>query len=385
MIGYVHFRGQMGDLVRVEAIRRFFDEHDMAYKEFALTHERGDVDIVREILSPLGAKHLARKMAIDRAHPFLKEINWRIEARQWERSTDQGVRLLKDDLHGVNMLQAETLFAGIVCLRLKESRGVPFVYDMHGVMREESKLSGSDEWMAWCARWEKRVMEAADHVIAVSPIMADYVAKTYAVPRERILMVPNGSYLTERQARFEKPLTVIYAGNFAPYESIMEFVRTAEMAANSDYRFWLLGDGSLRNEVFDYVNANFVDLLYWGRKRRDVALDFCACAQIGFAGQSGCLEPERDFPRQIGCPIKLFDYASCGLPFIVPPGEWSSLIEEADCGVVARSCDASAFVEAIHQLSDQTIWERKSRNCKELIRSRFQWAQVLAPLAEILQ
>src|SRR5262247_1388316 len=97
----------------------------------------------------------------------------------------------------------------------------------------------------------------------------------------------HGSYVTDRQAQYKQPMTVVYAGNFAAFENIMEYVRAAEIGAGDDYQFWLLGDGGLRDEVFNYMNTQFVDLAYWGRKPRAVALDYCARAQIGFAGQTG--------------------------------------------------------------------------------------------------
>lgn len=382
-VGYVHFGGQVGDLVRIDAIRRFFEERQIAYREFPLQHERQRVDIMREVLSPMGLKHLRRKFFVDRAHQLLKEINWSIEARQWDDCIEKGYRHIEKEAHDISIFHAETLTAGIVCMKLKQSTGKPFVYDMHGVVAEEAKLTGSLEWVAWNREWERRVMQAADYVLVVTHLMADYLERVYGVARERILYAPNGSYVTERQAEYRKPMTVVYAGNFAAFESILEYVRTAEIGASDDYTFWLLGDGAMRDEVFNYINTKFVNLNYWGRKRRAVALDYCAQAQIGFAGQTGCLDLEKDFPRQLGCPIKLFDYASCGLPFVAPKGEWSELLREADCAIIVEECEAKAFLDAIHQLSDRAVWERKSRNGKALIRERFTWDKVLEPLAEI--
>lgn len=379
-VGYVHFGGNVGDLVRVEAIRRFFDEERIAYREFALTQERRRVDIVRELFSAVGVRHLSRKILRDRQHPLMKELNWHIEARQWQENVEEGARSLAPQVGGLDILHAETLAAGLVCLQLKQARGLPFVYDMHGVVGEEAKLTGSSEWASWCQASERRVMQAADYVLAVSQLMANYVAEVYGVARDKILVLPNGSYVSERQAKFAEPLKVIYAGNFAAFERVMEFVRTAELCAGDHCQFWLLGDGALRNEVFDYINKNFVDIIYYGRKPRAVAMDYCAAAQVGFSGHAGCLNVEQDFPQQICCPIKIFDYAACGLPVIVPKGEWSALVAEADCGIVVETCEAKAFAEAIEQLRDRAVWERQSRNAKELIRSRFQWSQVLAPL-----
>lgn len=382
-IGYVHFGGRVGDLVRIDVVRRFFEQQGLAYREFAFTHERPRIDIVREILSPTGLKHLTRKLFLSRSHQLLNELKWSIEAHQWEASIQSAAQELLSNVAGVRIFHAETLTAGIACLKVKQAAGTPFVFDMHGIVAEEAKLTNSSEWVGWTSAWERRVVEGADFVIVVSPLMKKYVSSVYKVPESRLLYIPNGSDETERQAVYQSPMTVVYAGNFAPFENILEYVRTAEIGAGPDNAFWLLGDGGLRNEVFDYVNTKFVTLNYWGRKPRAVALDYCAQAQVGFAGQTGALDLTKDYPRQLGCPIKLFDYAACGLPFVAPKGEWSALLTEADCAIVVEECEAKAFLDGIHRLRDRQTWERMARNGKALIRNRFSWNKVLMPLAEL--
>jgi len=340
------------------------------------------VDILREIASTVGLRHLARKVFADRGHPLLKELQWHIEARQWEETFDRVAPAVLERASSVDVLHAETLFAGAVCLRVLERRRIPFVFDMHGILREEAKLTGSAEWAAWCSRWERRLVEAAQHVLVVSPLMGRYVHREYGVAPERIVVVPNGSYPTERCAQYTRPMTIVYAGNLAAFEHPLEYVKTAERAAGS-YRFWLLGDGPMRNEVLDYINARSVDVCYWGRKRREAALERCAQAQVAFSGQAGAVDLARDHPRQLGCPIKLFDYATLGLPLVLPRGEWSPVFERADCGVVVDAPEAGRFETAIAQLDDEATWARLSRNGRELVRSTFDWDSVLAPLAPL--
>jgi glycosyltransferase involved in cell wall biosynthesis len=381
-VGYVHFGGDMGDLVRVEAIRRFFEQRHIPFVEFVLEHVRPPVNMVRELFSAAAVGQMAQKFRRPRSMELLKEMQWRIEARQWEETVSRASEHMADRVGEISIFHAETLVAGMVCLRLKDRHRLPFVYDMHGVLREEARLTGSREWVEWCSRWERRVIEAAEQVLVVSPLMARYVAKQYRIPHDRIVLAPNGTYATERRATYARPMTVVYAGNFAAFENIIAFLKTAEATAG-EYRFWLLGDGPIRNEVFDYINTRFVDIEYWGRKRRDVALDYCARAQVGFSGQTGAEDLERDFPIQIGCPIKLFDYAACGLPLVLPPGEWAATFEDADACVLAASPDARGFSAALEQLADRDVWERKARNAKELVRSKFEWNTVLAPLARL--
>lgn len=383
-VGFVHPGGVVGDRVRIDAIRSLFQARGIPFREFPLAMPPLKVDIVAEALSWTGARHLSRKLFRDRSHPLLKEIHWSLEARRCEEAAAALAETLRRDGSDVDIFQAEGLTEGLACLQLSEVRGTPFVLDMHGIAAEEARLTGSQEWARWCARSEQRVVTAARDVLVVSPLSRDYVHRAYGKPLERIHVVPNGSEPDERQvAAFRSPLTVVYAGNLAPYENVMEFVRLAELGAPRGFRFWLLGDGVLREPLFDYVNSRGVELVYFGRKTRAAALDRCARAQVGFAGQSGALDLELDRPRQLACPIKLFDYAACGLPLVAPRGEWSPLLEEADCGVIVEACEAPAYLEALVQLSDPAVWSRKARNGVELVRSHFRWSRVLEPLATL--
>jgi glycosyltransferase involved in cell wall biosynthesis len=378
-VGFVHPGGRVGDRVRIDAIRRFFQERGIPFHEFPLVMPPLQVDIVAEALSWKGLTHVSRKL-LDRSHPVLKEIHWGLEARRSEEAAAALLTTLRRDGADVDVFQAEGLTEGIACLRLLEARGTPFVLDMHGMAAEEARLTGSREWTEWCRRSEQRVVSAARDVLVVSPLSRDYVHATYGKPLERIHVVPNGTDLGERQAAYRTPQTVVYAGNLAPYENVMEFVRLAELGAREGLRFWMLGDGAEREPLLDYVNSRGVDLAYLGRKSREEALDRCAEAQAGFVGQMGTLDWERDPARHLCCPIKPFDYASRGLPVLAPRGEWSGVFEEAGAAVIVETCDAAAYLEGLHRLADPAFWERVARNGRELVKARFQWRTVLEPL-----
>jgi glycosyltransferase involved in cell wall biosynthesis len=381
-VGYVHIEGRMGDRIRVEAVRRFLRESGVALRDLRFELRRPAVDMRRELASARGLRQLLRKLA-DPAHPLLSELGYEIDTRQLEASIDAAFHALLPEARGVDWLHAETLPSGVLALRLARELGKPLVFDMHGAAAEEAALTGSPHWTDWCRRREAEVVRAARHVLVVSPAMRDHVRDSYGKTEAALWLAPNGSELTSRQARFASPLTVVFAGNFAVYENVIEYARTAELASARGDRFWLLGDGALRNELFDHINSRGIDVTYFGKRPREVALDYCAQAQVGFVGQSEGPILERPGKRFLGCPIKLFDYASCGLPVVVAPGNWASLVEEADFGVVAADGEAPALAAALETLRDPELWERKSRNAKRVLAERFQWSQVLAPLRSI--
>src|SRR5262245_18640991 len=116
----------MGDGVRVAAIRRFFEEQNVDFREFALTRVKPRVDILHKVMSPAGLKNLARKLLVDRSHSLLKELGWRIEAEGWEATIDESIGELRDSVGDISIFQGETLFGGMVCLKLKELTGKSF-------------------------------------------------------------------------------------------------------------------------------------------------------------------------------------------------------------------------------------------------------------------
>jgi glycosyltransferase involved in cell wall biosynthesis len=372
-VGYLHFGGLMGDAVRIHAIRQFFVDNAITFREIGLEHNRKRVDILRETLSPSGFRHLARKVFIDRAHPFLKEINWHVEVRQWEESVENAARELVPQAHSVDIFHAELIFAGLVGARLKALSGKPYVYDMHGLISEEAKLTGSQEYAQACSRWEREVVTNADRIIVVTKDIYDFVNRVYKVPPEKLTLCPNGTYVKDTQAKFCNPLHVLYAGNFAPYENVMTFMKTAELIASERIRFVLMGDGALRNEIFDYMNKNSVDLVYLGKKKYDQVFDFFWQAQVGFYGGTSLT----------GSPIKILDYASCGLPIIAGPGPWAETIKKFNSGVIVDEISPQCFADAIKQLNDRSLWEAMSENAKAMIKEAYQWKDLLRPLVDL--
>jgi hypothetical protein len=78
---------------------------------------------------------------VDRQHPFLKELHWHIECEQSEHSVTVALARARQEVAGLDLLVAEQLMAGLVCRELRHERGLPYVFDMHGLMKEEARLT----------------------------------------------------------------------------------------------------------------------------------------------------------------------------------------------------------------------------------------------------
>jgi glycosyltransferase involved in cell wall biosynthesis len=384
-VGFVSFRDILGEGVRASQVGAFLRRLGIEMREIDVEFSRPPAGMLSTLLSPTVLTAGARRILGLAAGSILAEYQWSLETRVTDRSLDLAAESASTRLEGVDILHAEGFRAGVVCARLAARHRVPYVYDMHGSVAMEAKLTGSDGWGRWCNAREREIVQGAARVIVVSPDTAAFVRERYGISEAAITVAPNGAAPCDARAAFGQPLTVVYAGNFAAYENIMLFVRAAERAG-SRFRFWLLGDGQMRNQVIDGINAHSLDVAYFGRKSPSVTREFLLRAQVGFIGQTG--GPVVDVPgytNHVACPTKAFEYAACGLPSVFPPGEWAKELRDADVGVQAATHDPGAFVDAIASLADEETWRRVAGNAARVARERFTWEEMLKPIAGLYE
>ena len=87
---------------------------------------------------------------------------------------------------------------------LKALRTVPLIVHFHGPWAAEGAVQGDPEYVRRAKLWvEQRVYRQAAHFIVLSAAFARTLADSYAVPEERISIVPGGVECS----RFETPLS----------------------------------------------------------------------------------------------------------------------------------------------------------------------------------
>jgi glycosyltransferase involved in cell wall biosynthesis len=383
-IGFVYSQSNFGMSIRIKAIREFLEKNYNSIKDIELkTYTSAKpATISRPLsywLSPRMLNVLFKKACLGQDFSMFGEINQNERIGQLEKILEYQYEDTLKASNTVDVLHAETQIPAFVCSKIKEKRNIPYIFDMHGLLVEEMKQRG--EPGALINFWdsiERRTVKNADHVIVVSHQMKEYVSKFFGKSKDQIAIVPNGSQLYDKKAVYRTPIGVIYGGVFDPYERVLDFVKTAEILTSDDYQFFLMGDGQLRNEIFDYINSKFVNIIYLGKKPRNQCLEIFCDMQIGVAPST------KDTVRKTASPIKVLDYAACGLPIVtVNAGEWSDNIKEYDCGIVVEDSDPKEFNEAIKELQNKDIWERKSANGRRMMMEKYNWPLVLQPLKEL--
>lgn len=165
-----------------------------------------------------------------------------------------------------------TMIAGMV---LRERSGKPLVMHIHSLEVDR----GGPESRGWVFELEKKGMETADLVIAVSRFTASNISRYYGIPQEKVTVVHNGSRPVEGY-RSPKPYpekTVIFVGRLTRQKGPEKFVRIAErvLERDPDVRFVMAGVG-------DFFRTALEESSYKGIGNRFHLTGFLNTRELGY-------------------------------------------------------------------------------------------------------
>ena len=225
---------------------------------------------------------------------------------------------------------------------------------------------------------EIEALEKSDYLVLVSRKMKDYVTEM-GIATEKVIVAPNGSDQQESTAKYGMPLKVIYAGTFAYWEKVHDFVNIAKHADPEKFKFYKAGDGPLRNDLLRKIRKEHISIDYLGCIPKQKIHKLLAQMQIGIAPST------KDLARQVASPIKIFDYMASGLPVITPKiGDWGDIIEKENCGIALNNDNIDDYLKALNTLAQENIWKTKSRNAIKSIEQKSNWNKVLEPITNLL-
>lgn len=218
-----------------------------------------------------------------------------------------------------------------------------------------------------------RIVALADAALCVSQPLADFLAATYPVPRERLHVVPNGGIpATELPPpRGGRPFRAVWAG-FAkwPWQAVDTI-----LAASS-----LLRERVPDAEILLYTDGQSSDYAAWPgvRHRAPLAHDEMRRA-LQQADAALCLyRPMRRSPAGFyNSSLKLFDYMAAGLPVVASAlGQICEVVEEGVSGYLVGD-DPRAVANALAELAaDPERARRMGARARERVIERYTWNHV---------
>lgn len=235
---------------------------------------------------------------------------------QTDRSDFQRVLLKLISMRGgENNIYCCTSFSSVsavTTMDLMQHHGWHTVYEVRDDMEEFNRV-GYSKW--YSPMLERRVVERADMVMSVSPVLADKLQSLVPSSNRTIHVLPNaaplrtvheGQPLRNSKTWNERPYKVGYVGHLT--ESWFDWARLLRAVQNMpDVQFEIIGHGMPKSIVLP-SNAT-----YFGPKSHSELLQFVKEWRVG-------LIPFQSSPLSRGVdPNKLFEYAAWGLRTVSAP------------------------------------------------------------------
>ena len=191
-------------------------------------------------------------------------------------------------------------------------RGIPSILEVNAPLIDEQKQHRSLACEAEAVEATAKALQAAAHVIAVSPAVADYCAGYGADAR----VVPNGVNPDRfaAPARHDGPFTVGFLGTLKPWHDVDTLIDAFGLIADAqpEARLLVVGEGPERERL----EARLADIGLTGRAQFTGAVPAdrvpaeLARMSVGIA----CYRQDQPFYFS---PLKLYEYMAAGLPVVV--------------------------------------------------------------------
>ena len=231
----------------------------------------------------------------------------------------------------IDVIHAHNYEAPLLAYVVRSLTGVPVVYHGHNVMSDELGRYFRSRPSRWLATQLGRALDRsvprhADHVVALSPRMADFL-RAQGVPRSQLTVIPPGVAPAGRtgapalQAGASTPYpevpVVLYAGNLDPYQDLSMLLQAMVGVCRAEPRAllviathatdnWLVKEAGrlgVSDNIRVVVTAEFHEV-----RRLLIRADGVVCPRTSWSG----------------FPIKLVNYVAAGRAVVAAGGSASA-------------------------------------------------------------
>lgn len=270
----------------------------------------------------------------------------------------------------------EGLIAALIARRPRHN--VPIVYDAHTLLATELPyydLPVPPKLAARIGRWlDTALPRRADHIIAVTGGMKDWLTTEGAASESSVSLIQNGveheHFRTGGRSADRGSLRIVYSGNLAEYQGIDLLLRAFQRvhAVLTQAELVLVTDSSgewlqERLEALGLVDCVFV-----------VHADYASLpARLTEADVLVNPRPSCD-----GLPQKILNYMASGRPIVSFAGS-ADLLEHERTGLLVPDGDIDAFASAITRVLQQPEFgERLGQAARDEVIAARGWRQVAA-------
>ncbi len=388
------FAGSLGSTVRVLELTSNLSKYGIIshiitpYETNQTITENVNVVSVAGTLHKLGlAQYLYRATKFAYYNPFFVKYflsNAKFQNEIAKHNAPPIIKALKQKR--IQILQVEQDFAIPTAIEVKKNISLPLVVDLHNITSEELVASGTikkgGEEYKRLQDTLRRNLSEADAIIVVSNLMKEYVISKYGISPDRVYVVaPAGKPIAlMKNTSIQK--RVVFSGMVSYREHVDLFVKSMPLVQEKikNVKFFITAKGEDLKKIKKLAEKlNVTPTFFWYPKKDDFINFLYSC-------DVAVLPSSNDLARQMGTPIKLFDYLSAGLPVVVNDiGGWTRLIKEEKVGLVVADDPSSFGLAIVRLLDDSKILKDYKQRCLMLVKKKYNWDNSIKILIQCYQ
>jgi glycosyltransferase involved in cell wall biosynthesis len=253
--------------------------------------------------------------------------------------------------------------------RVARRLGVPLVLEVNAPqLLERRRFEGKQNERA-AARWERRAVNSADTVVAVSRWLCRWLAEDQGCAPARVHHLANGVHPQRGDRRRGRALAGLdqeawvlgFVGAFRPWHGLQAL--PALLEALPEAKLLLVGAGRAGDEALWRPLAGHPRVIMAGRRGQDELAHLVAAMDLGLAPYPS------DAPAWF-CPLKILDYRAQGTPVVAS--------DIGDCRALTGPAGSVVPPGELQAMADAALaW--RGRRCEPWLRS---WEQVARELLE---
>lgn len=245
-----------------------------------------------------------------------------------------------------------------------------FILDMNDLAFDSpfyASLPFSSFQREFVYRMEKKAIDKALKIIAVSNMMKDFVMREWDVSESRIEVVPNGYFgdktIEQKNSVSEDRCMIARIGTLFRHLNVESLVGLSKSLSGENARIYLIGDGELRPYLEKRIRKEDIrNISITGWLPYEKAIRLTAKAQLTF------LTVRDSLTTRAACPTKILDYAALGKPMALSDvSELSRIFCEKEAALVSDPENQDEFIRNAHEiLSKRDLASRIGKNASKL-------------------
>jgi len=217
--------------------------------------------------------------------------------------------------------------------------------------------------------FSKKLYNSADRIICQSTSFTPYLKKTHGIDDEKLTYIPafaDEYYLSQDFTPENEIVDFVFLGNLGIAQDLISVLKAIEIIKDlPGFKVHFVGDGSLLNEMKDYVSEHGLEnvVQFYGRRPVEEMPQFYKLADV-------CLVSlKSDNATGLTLPSKVQGYMAAGKPIVgMIDGSAKDVIEESGCGICVNAGDFESLADGMKQFIENY---NKYKDCGNRARKYF--------------